>query len=286
MILRNYIFRRVTIVGVGLMGGSLGLALKKHKLAKEIVGLSQRQSTLVQAIKYKAIDTGETDIRKALRNTDLVVLATPVDSIIKLMSLINPHLKRGCIITDLGSAKVEIIDASVKILNAPDFYVGSHPLVGSNKTGVENAHAELFENQACIMTPTASTNQSARKKVKLMWQKIGADVKNLSAEEHDEILAGISHLPHLLAFVLMEVVAEDNLSYATKSFKDFTRIASSSPQMWSDICLANSKNVLRSLDDMVKHLAFLRKAIVNRDANSIVHSFTKSKEKRDSLKND
>ncbi|MDO8581195.1 MAG: prephenate dehydrogenase/arogenate dehydrogenase family protein, partial [Candidatus Omnitrophota bacterium] len=200
MLLNHYLFRKATIVGIGFMGGSMGLALKKHRLAREVIGLSHRQSSLVNALKIKAIDVGHTDLKKALYDADLVILAAPVESIIKLFSTINPYLKRGCIVTDLGSTKAKVVESAEKSLSAPSFYVGSHPLTGSEKQGVENAQEDLFTNAQCIMTPTPQTNQVAKEKVKLLWTKIGSQVKFLSPEEHDQNLSYVSHLPHILAY--------------------------------------------------------------------------------------
>lgn len=283
MLLRPYVFKRITIVGVGLMGGSLGMAIKKHKLAREVIGLSHRQAALDQAVKIKAIDTPCLDVKKATANADLIILATPVDSIIKLFTTINPYLKRGCIITDVGSAKAKITEHAEKILSAPAFFVGSHPLAGSEKKGVANATADLFEGSRCIMTPTDKTNQVAKQKVKLFWTKLGVDVKVLSPEVHDEILAYVSHLPHLVAYGLMDAVPSKYLDYASQGLKDTCRVAASSPQMWSDICFANSKNILNALDQCVENLAHFRKAIISNDQKTLINHFTKSQEKRNKL---
>jgi len=276
-------FRKVTIVGVGLMGGSIGLAIKKYGLAKEVVGLSHRQSSLMQAIKMKAIDSGLVDVPKAIRNADFVILAAPVESIIQLFATINPYLKRGCIVTDVGSSKGEIVDAAEKILTVPNFFVGSHPLIGSEKKGVNHSNAELFEKSQCLMTPTDKTNTVAKEKVKQFWTKIGAQVGFIPAEEHDQILASVSHLPHLIAYGLIETIPQEYLKYAPQSLIETTRIASSSPQLWNDICLSNSKNVVKSLDDLVKGLAQLRKAIVSQDQKKLMEYFSSAKGKRDSL---
>jgi prephenate dehydrogenase len=277
-------FKRVAIVGVGMMGGSLGMAIKKHRLAREVIGLSHRQSALAEALKNKAIDTACSDVRKAVGNADLVVLAAPVDSIIKLFSTINSHLKRGCIITDIGSAKAKIVEKGEKILSAPAFFVGSHPLAGSEKKGVVHANADLFEGSTCIMTPTKTTNQVAKQKIKLFWTKLGMEVKLLSPEEHDEALAYVSHLPHLLAYGLMESVPTKYFEYASKGLKDTSRIAASSPQMWNDIFMANSKNVLNALDLYVENLAHFRKAIVSGDHKSLMTHITKAQENQSQLK--
>ena len=280
---RPHAFKRVTIVGVGLMGGSFGLALKKYQLASEVIGFSHRQSSLVNALKVKAIDEGHTDVAKAIRNSDLIVLATPVSTIVQLFATISPHLKRGCIVTDLGSTKVEIVEAAEKKLPNHVYFIGSHPMTGSEQTGVEFARAELFENAHCILTPTSKTSPVAKEKIKHLWTKMGAKIALLSPVEHDEILSYISHLPHLLAYGLMETIPQKFLEYATPGLKDTTRIASSSPQVWNDICIANSKNVIKALDECVKALSHLRKAIVAEDQKTLMQHFTKAKEKRDEI---
>jgi prephenate dehydrogenase len=213
-----------------------------------------------------------------------VVLAAPVESIIKLFTTINPYLKRGCIVTDLGSAKAKIVEKGEKILSAPSFFVGSHPLTGSEKKGVENARVDLFEGTTCIMTPTDKTNQIAKQKVKHFWTKLGMEVKFLTPDEHDETLAYVSHLPHLLAYGLMESVPAKYFEYASQGLKDTTRVAASSPQMWNDICMANSKNILNALDHCVELLAHFRKAIVSGDQKSLLSHFNKAQENRSQLK--
>ena len=279
--IHSSLFRQVTIVGVGLMGGSLGMAIKKHGLAREVVGLSNKESSLSEAVKIRAIDTAETDVARAVRPADCVILATPVDVIIRLLSVINPYLKRGCLLTDVGSTKVDIIEASEKMLSHPDCFVGSHPLSGSEKKGIESASAELFENCQCILTPSKYTNQVVREKIRHLWTKIGCRVIVLSAAEHDETLAYTSHLPHLLAYGLMETIPPEFMGYVSQGFKDTSRIAASSPQVWNDICMTNASNVIKGLDKFVKQLSYLRKSIINKDAKALVQHFTRAKEKRD-----
>ncbi len=281
MILRSTLFKRVTIVGVGLMGGSLGMAIKKNKLAREVVGLSHRQESLKEALKVKAIDSAQTDIQKGVRNSDLVVMATPVESIIKLLGTVAPYLKRGAIVTDVGSAKTEIVEYAEKTLQQPNLFVGSHPLVGSEKKGAENSTADLFAGGRCIITPTEKTHRGATEKVKKLWTKIGAQVSIMTAAEHDEILSYTSHLPHLLAFGLMETVPQEHLKFASTGLRDTTRIASSSAQMWNDICMSNAKNIIKSLDTYVENLARLRHVIVESDRKSLIEHFTKAQKKRD-----
>jgi prephenate dehydrogenase len=281
--LRGFMFRRVAIIGVGMMGGSLGLALKKYQLAKEVVGFSPKEESLEAAKGVGAIDVGETDIGKAVRQSDLVILAAPVDSIIKLMKSINPFLKRGCLVTDVGSTKAQILEASSVMLQQPAFFVGSHPLAGSEKQGVMNASAALFEGALCVVTPTETTHPTALRRVITMWNKIGAQVKELSPQRHDEILGAVSHLPHVLAFGIISSIPDEFFECSPQSLKDLTRVAGSSPQMWNDICLSNSRHIIQALDAVIKELATLRLAIVQKDSPKLIDYFSKARDKRSKL---
>jgi len=277
------VFRKITIVGVGLIGGSIGLAIRKNKLAREIAGMSQHQSTLDAAKKVKAIDQGYTDLRAAVQNADCVIFATPVSTIISLLAVIGPHLKRGCVVTDVGSTKSAIQTAAEKHLPQHVFFIGGHPLAGSEQKGVEHARADLFEKSTCILTSTDNTNRRARDRVKSMWNKMGAVVKIMETVQHDQTLAYVSHLPHLAAFAMMDAIPGNFLEFGAQGLKDTTRIASSSPQMWNDICLANSKNVTVAIDDLVKRLALVRRSIVRRDQKQLLEFFKSAKTKRDGM---
>ncbi|MBF0478476.1 MAG: prephenate dehydrogenase/arogenate dehydrogenase family protein [Candidatus Omnitrophica bacterium] len=276
-------FRQITIIGVGMMGGSLGLAIKKHKLAKEVVGLSFQQSSLIKAMKIGAVDVATTDLAKAIRNTDLIILATPVETIIQFLPKINPYLRKNCYITDIGSTKSDIVDMAAKLLAFPDNFVGSHPLAGSEKRGVENAVDSLFTGAKCILTPIKTTHHTAFEKVKLFWTKLGTEVLTMEPEQHDQVLAYISHLPHMAAFSLMGAVPDEMLQYAANGLKDSTRIAASSPQMWADICLSNGKYIIKAVDDIVKQLSIVRQAIIAKDEKILLAQFEKAKAKREKL---
>lgn len=279
------LFRKVTIVGVGLIGGSLGLAIKKHKLAREVVGLSQRHSSIMAALKIQAVDHAYHDLKKAVTNSDLVILAAPVSVILGMLSTIGACLRRGSIIIDVGSTKSSIVRAAEQHLPNYVSFVGCHPLAGSEKSGVENSFAELFEQSSCIMTPTEKTNRSAVEKIRRFWRKIGVETKIMTPEEHDRILAYISHLPHMLAFALMQSVPEGFLPYATPSLKEMTRIAASSPQMWNDIALSNVRNLSEGMDELAKNLATLRKALGIGDHKVLLDYFKNAKDKRDKMMN-
>lgn len=283
MALRIPLFKKITIVGVGLIGGSLGLAIKKNRLAREVVGFSQRHSSLTIALKSQAVDQAYQDVKKAVHNADFVILATPVSIIPGMLNIIGPHLKRNCIVTDVGSTKVSIVNAAQECLPRHVSFVGSHPLAGSEKRGVQNATADLFERSVCIMTPTEKTNRGVRERVKKFWIKVGATIKLLSPEEHDKILGYVSHLPHVLTYALMEAIPSQYLEYGAQGLKDTTRIASSPPQIWSDICLGNSRNVIRGIDEVVKSLGVIRNALSVQDQKILLERFKIAKNKRDQL---
>ncbi|OGX06046.1 MAG: hypothetical protein A2Z88_02905 [Omnitrophica WOR_2 bacterium GWA2_47_8] len=283
MVFNKQLFRKVTIVGVGLIGGSIGLAIRKHNLAREIVGVSQKSTSLDYALKIKAIDRGFTDLQAAIQHSDLIILATPVLTIINFLVKLAPLIRHSCIITDVGSTKKAIVEAAHKILPNHAFFIGSHPLAGSEKMGVVNAIAELFENSSCIITPTDKTNRLARDKIKHFWAKVGADVKVLTPEEHDKALAFISHLPHLLAYGLIDSIPSEFIPFAAQGLKDTTRIASSSPQMWNDICLSNSEYILKTLDEFVKNIGAFRRAIMTKDEKELIEHLQRAKNKRDNL---
>ncbi len=281
--LRPNLFRKVTIIGVGLIGGSVAKAMRKHRLAKEIVGLSLGQQTLTTALKEGIIDQGFTDPAKAVANADLVILAAPVGIITSTLAMIGPHLRRGCIVTDVGSSKAAIVTAAHKNLPTHVFFVGSHPLAGSEKTGIANASAELFQGASCIMTPIDATHRMAKERVKLLWTKIGANVKFMTPQEHDKTFGYVSHLPHLIAYALMETIPADLVPFGAQGLKDTTRIAASSPKMWADIAVSNKRNIIHALDETAKNLSIFRKAISTDDQKTLLNIFKNAKAKRDSL---
>jgi prephenate dehydrogenase len=184
-------------------------------------------------------------------------------------------------VTDVGSSR--LLSRRTKFLPSNVFFVGSHPLAGSEKAGVKNASAELFQGATCIMTPTDTTNRMARDRVKTLWTKVGANVKFMSPEEHDKALGYVSHLPHMVAYALMQSVPNEFLPFAAQGLKDTTRIAASSPQMWNDIAVSNKKVVIKAIDDVVKNLSVIRKTISTNDQKTLLNVLKDAKSKRDSL---
>jgi len=280
---RRELFRRVAIVGVGFMGASLGLAIKKKGLARQVIGIGHHEASLKEAQKAGAIDEGTLDFNKGILGADLIVLATPVNTILDFIEILGKEHRRGCIITDLGSTKAAIVERAEKVLPHSLLFVGSHPLVGSEKKGPGAANVQLYEGNVCVMTPTDKTNRLAREKVKQFWSQLGSSVKFMPPSEHDQVLAYISHLPHLTAFALMKAMPDDFLEHATQGLKDSTRIAASDPQVWKDIVLTNPRPILKALDEVVKVLAAMRRAIVARDQEVLMDIFKQARSKREGL---
>lgn len=280
---RRQLFRRVAIVGVGFMGASLGLAMKKKGLVKEVVGIGHHETSLRAARDIGAIDESFLDFKKGLQGVDLIVLATPVETILEILDLLGKEHHRGCIVTDLGSTKAAIVERAEKVLPHSVLFVGSHPLVGSEKKGPASASAALYEHSPCLMTPTDKTNRLAKEKIKHFWGQLGAQVKMMSPQEHDEVMAFISHMPHLAAFGIMKAIPDQFLEHATQGLRDMTRIAASDPKIWRDIALTNHKNVLKSLDEAVKVLSLIRKSIISFDGQTLEEIFKAAKTKRESI---
>lgn len=285
MFQRRQLFRRVAIVGTGFMGASLGLAIKKKGLAKEVMGIGHHETALREAADVGAIDESTMDLKKGINGADLIVLATPVNAILDVLEAMGKDFRRNVIVTDLGSTKAAIVDRAEKVLHHSVLFVGSHPLVGSEKKGPAAANAGLYEGGTCIMTPTDKTNRLAKEKTKHFWNQLGCTVKMMLPQEHDEQLAYISHLPHLTAFALMKILPDNSAELATQGFKDTTRIAASDPEVWRDIALSNPKYILKSLDEMVKTLAGMRKAIVSRDQEALLEIFKQARAKRERMDN-
>lgn len=275
-------FNRIGIVGLGLIGGSLGMAIRKNSAASEIVGVARRKKTLDAALKLGAIDYGSLDF-KILNNCDLIIFATPVKAIIKLLGKIGPHIKPGVVISDVGSTKFEIMKAAQRTLPKNIDFIGSHPLAGSEKRGIDNATAGLFSDSLCILTPAKASLPANTRKLKLFWEKLGAKVKILESKTHDRILASTSHLPHLAAFGLIASVPESYFGCAGSGLRDTTRIASSDPLLWTEIFLTNRQAVLKSIKAFEKELHGFSILIRKEDYKKLFARIRNIKSKRDKL---
>jgi len=241
-------FNRITIVGVGLIGGSIGLAVKKKHLAKEVVGVFRRNSTMMKALRKKAVDRATMDIREGVKGADIIIIASPVYSIPKLVREAMMYAKPGAIITDVGSTKSWVMKEIAKFRRSRTSvsFIGSHPMAGSEHAGVEFARPDLMEGSPCIVVKSAGKDNKVLNKISGFWKSLGAKVSVMTPEEHDRAIALVSHLPHIVAFSLAASVPVNILKYAAEGFKDTTRVASSDPKLWADIFLSNKKEVLRS----------------------------------------
>ena len=273
------LFRKVAIVGTGLIGGSLGLAIKKNKLADMIVGVSRRKESLEIAIKKGAIDQGSREFN-LIDGADLVILAMPVDAIVRLAPKIAPFIASDCIVMDVGSTKERIVRRLKDIF--PNF-VGTHPLAGLEKRGVAFADAGLFKNSLCVITPTGKTNRKALGKIKALWGKLGVRITLLTPDMHDRVLSFVSHLAHIVSFSLINSVPEKHLKFAATGLKDTTRIAASDSELWAEIFLSNSGNLLKSINAFEKSLNGIKSAIRNKDKQKLILLLKQAKIKREKL---
>jgi len=276
-------FNKITIIGVGLIGGSIGLAIKKRRLAREVIGVFRRPSTLRRALKRAAIDSGTLDIKEGVSDADLVVIASPVLTIPDIARKALRFAKPGAIVTDVGSSKCWIVDKVERMAGRSRCaaFVGSHPMAGSEQAGVEAATSALFEGAPCIVTKTGRTDGRALRKIAAFWKSLGARVEVMSPLEHDKNVAFISHLPHIVAFGLAGAVPGDSLKYGAEGFKDTTRVASSDPGLWTDIFITNRAEILRSARLFERNYKEILKAISRSDYWKVVKLLAKAKAKRD-----
>jgi prephenate dehydrogenase len=281
------LFRKITIIGVGLLGGSIGLAVQRRKLARQTAGFVRRRASLKDCERAGAVDFATTDLLAAVWDADLVILCIPLAQMRSRVREMLPALKRGAIVTDVGSVKASVVrELESLIQKSGAHFVGSHPMAGAEKTGVNAARADLFANTVCIVTPTKKTNPTALKKVKQFWQAIGSRVLELKPEIHDALVSRSSHLPHVVAatlasHVLSPAQPRHQAALCANGFRDTTRIASGSPEMWRDIALANRKNLGRSLDAFMADLQKIRRLVNKGDATAITKFFETAKKRRD-----
>lgn len=282
---------RLCVIGVGLIGGSLALALKRAGFVEEVVGCSRREPHLQQAVELGVIDRYETDMAKAVAGADLVFLSVPLGAMQSVMKAIKPGLAPDTVITDGGSAKGCIVeDARAAFGTLPAGLVPGHPIAGTEKSGVEAAFPDLYQDRRIILTPLETSSPEAVALVQAMWEAAGAHVEKMNVEHHDEVLAATSHLPHMLAFGLVDSLArmKDNdeiFRYAAGGFRDFTRIASSDPVMWRDICIHNREALVKMMQRYKDDLNEIEQAIGKGDSERLLKIFTRAKESRDRFVN-
>jgi len=281
---------RLCIIGVGLIGGSLARALKAAGAVGEVVGYGRHAEQLQLARELGVIDRGETDIAVALKDADVVVMAVPVGAMEGVLRAMAPHLSAESIVTDVGSTKGSVVAAAQRAFGVvPPRFVPGHPIAGTEQSGVEASFAELYHKRRVILTPLAHTDAAAVATVRALWLAAGAEVVEMDVQHHDEVLAATSHLPHVLAYTLVDTLARmeehtEIFRYAAGGFRDFTRIASSDPRMWHDICLANRDAILKVMDRYAADLAAVRSAIERGDGAALLGTFGRAKQARDEFK--
>ena len=279
----------VCIIGTGLIGGSLALAIRQAGFCKEIIGAGRTEATLIKAVELGVIDRYDTSISNAAEDADIVVVCVPLGSMHAVFEQINAAEIENTIITDAGSAKQSVIDDAEFVFGAGfRNFVPGHPIAGTEQSGVSAAFSELYQNRRVILTPTENTSVDALEKVRAMWQSAGAEVETMSAEHHDLLLAGTSHLPHLLAFGLVDCLnnledVDEIFRFAAGGFRDFTRIASSDPIMWRDICLSNRDEVMEMMRRYRNEMEIIYKALEVGDGEKLREIFERAKQARDAF---
>ncbi len=274
------LFNKITVIGVGLLGASLAKACKEQGLANEISGYGRNRENLEKARTLKIIDYYSTDLSEAVKNADLIVLCTPVSAIAPLIQNMIADIRPGTLITDVGSVKDPIVREVEKLIPEGIYFIGSHPIAGGENSGLEASAANLYEGAQCIVTPTSKTDKKALDKISALWRAVGMDVTSLSPDEHDFIFGAVSHLPHIVAYALMNTLGalrtqndHEVITFSGAGLKDITRIASSNPVMWRDICLSNRDHSLDLIDRFLVKLNEIRSIIEKGDGQGLESKF-------------
>jgi len=280
-------FKKICIIGCGLIGSSLARAIKTNNLAEKIV--SSNRSTFVnnKVIELKIVDDASADTKKMAEGSDLIIIATPLSSYEEVILQIKDSLKSGAILTDVSSVKENIINLVEKNIPENVSWISSHPIAGTEDSGPESGFSELFKNRWCILTPSKKIKEKDLNLLKIFWEKVGSKVDIMEAKKHDHILAITSHLPHLIAYNIVKTSLDTQdetktsiVKYSAGGLRDFTRIAASNPIMWRDIFIQNKKNTTKMIDKFIENLEELKEAISNKDEKKLVNIFTKTKKIR------
>lgn len=274
--------KRIGVVGLGLIGGSVASGLKKRKLVEQIIGYDEDAASLASALEAGVIDCAASSVADFAKCVDIMIIAVPVLSVQSILE----QIPLNKIITDVGSVKAPIIEASrIAYGKVPEKLVPGHPIAGSEKQGITSANPDLFENHTVILTPLKSTDENATETIRKLWQSLGSQVIEMSAARHDNILAQTSHLPHLLAYALVEALSSrgDNmevLKFAAGGFRDFSRIAAADPIIWRDIFKANRSEVIKALDRFLEEISLLRQLVLNGDSDAMEKVFRRARKAR------
>ncbi len=279
--------KRLAVIGVGLIGGSLARALRQADAVVEIIGCGRGRENLQKALELGVIDTWTHDIGEAVQDADMVFLAIPLGAMESAFTQMKDHLASNAVITDGGSSKASVIEAAKAAFGeVPDNLVPGHPIAGTEQNGVEASFADLYKQRRVILTPLENTAPDAIARVRAMWQTCGAEVTEMSVAHHDEVLAATSHLPHMLAFGLVDTLSrmkanDEIFRYAAGGFRDFTRIASSNPVMWRDVCVANGTALSKMLAAFAEEMQDLAETISSGDGEHLLEIFERAKAARD-----
>ncbi len=283
-------FKRITIIGLGLIGSSIARAIKKNNLCKILVAHDKSKIVLKKTSKLKITNHIEPNLKKSVKDSDLVIICTPLGTYKNIVSVIKNNLKKSCILTDVGSAKIFVTNTVSKLINKKTIWIPAHPVAGTEQSGPEAGFADLFKNRWCIITPVNKKNPSSVKKLNNFWKRIGSKVQQMSAEHHDKVMAITSHIPHLIAYNIVGTAANlekdtksEVIKYSASGFRDFTRIASSDPIMWRDIALNNRKQILHMLEKFNLDLSNLKRAIMRKDGNKLFKLFSKTRKIRQAI---
>jgi len=280
-------WQKIALVGVGLLGGSVGMAVRQRRLAAQVVGYVRRQASIDECMKAGAVDSATMVLAQAVENADLVILCTPIGQMLELTKQMLPSLKRGAVVTDVGSVKGQPAqELTALIAGAGACFIGSHPMAGAEKTGVSFAKADLFQNAVCVVSPTPKAPAAEVKKLEEFWKALGGKPLRLKPDLHDELVSRSSHLPHVVAaelasYVLSPALPKHQAQLCATGFRDMTRIASGSPEMWRDISVANREQLARVLGVFIEDLQEFQLALNNGDVKTIEEFFVKAKQRRD-----
>jgi len=282
----NNVFKHIAIAGLGLIGGSLAKTLRERNLVDKITGYGRNPERMEKARQMGLIDEFFIGFENGLDDVDLIVIGTPVRTIVRNARELLPYVRPGTVVTDVGSVKGPITDGIEPHVPDGCFFIGGHPIAGTENSGFEHALSDLFQDRVCVLTPTAQTDQHELDRLGRFWEMVGSRVIRMDVDSHDTIFAAISHLPHMVAFSLVNALVDmkdfgDNiLQYSAGGFKDFTRIAASDPVMWKDIALMNRDNIITVLDRFEHALSVLKDAIARKDEHEIEKLFERSRDTR------
>jgi len=285
----NMNFKQVAIIGVGLIGGSFALSLRKAGFKGRITGTGRNKENLVRAKDLGIIDEYFNSPADGIKDADLTLLSTPIGRFPQIAESIKAHLKKGSIVTDVGSVKAEVIKTLEPLMPEGVSFVGGHPIAGKECSGVNAASSELFDGARCIITPSPNTNKEALEKILALWSTFGSKTVLMNPDEHDSIFAAVSHLPHVIAYALINTIMDldkDILPHGGRGLRDMTRIALSPPELWRDICSYNRENMIKSLNNFLSSVLHIKRLIEKSDWDNLWKEFQKAKTGRQTLESD